>query len=597
MSNRSKPIGLIVAATLTAWAAAQGSAQPPEGAPKKAEGAQPAPKGLTPPPGLTPEPFTAFPDLKLPMREMPGQKNPDGTAMMVPDTDRLFQRLMALSTRPVPANASLLKKVRAAQVYEACQYLSKLRARIAEGEFATFHDEESFATLGDFYRAAIELEDTPAGKFALAEDRMLVYRVPEVSLEREYKPGDPYFFLLNRARLQRLQAEAEFLTAPPPGVAPKNREMPRTPLIDVTPPPGLSPNPFTAFPDLKFPMRERAGQKNRDGTAEMEPDFDRPLQRLMAIAARPVPADAPLLRKVRIAQLNEGLRYARMFANGIDIGFTNGTELSYLTALSDVYGLAGELEETAAGKAALAEDCILAYRMPERVLERWVESDPKMSHFLNLVRFYRLQAEAAFLIAFPPGTVPKKPEMPLQHVGQAPPPLRDWPDSFTAFPDLKLPMRELAEFKHPDGTAVKVPDMSKLEQGLQVIMTRPVPANASLLWKVRAAQIPEWIAYDLGYQNRSAIKALIFCGKIEFLEHVAILDEVYRAAVDLEDSAVGKVMFAEDRIMAFRGYEWYIELRVRNAKNMPTDLAFVRFHRLQAEADLLRLKADLKAKK
>ena len=66
MSHCRIPLGLIIAALLAAWAAAQGSAQPPEGAPKKAEGAQPAPKGLTPPPGLTPESFTAFPDLKFP---------------------------------------------------------------------------------------------------------------------------------------------------------------------------------------------------------------------------------------------------------------------------------------------------------------------------------------------------------------------------------------------------------------------------------------------------------------------------------------------------------------------------------------------------
>jgi hypothetical protein len=546
------------------------------------------------------------------MRETPGQKNPDGSARMVPDTDRLFQRLMALSTRPVPADAPLLKKVQAAQVYEACQYLSKLRARIAlthtcstrpRGVLRSDEYRDYFAALGDFYRVAIELEDTPASKFALAQDRLLVLRVPEFFLEGWVKSGDSMSSTLNLARFRRLQAEAAFLTAPPPGGAPRNREASRQPLIDVAKPPGLSPDPFTAFPDLKLPMREVRGLKEPEidrfpdlklpmREVLKEPDIDRPFQRLIVIAGRPVPADAALLRKLRIAQLNEGIRYARSFAARFDLGLSTGTEPTYLATLSDVYSVAIELEETAVGKAALAEDRILAYWIAELFLERRVKSDADSSHLLHLARFHRLQAEAAFLMAHPTRRAPTHTEMPRPPRADVAPSM-GWPPAFTVFPNLKLPMQESPEFKNSDGSAVMVPNLDKLEERLKVIMTRPVPANSPPLRKVRAAQIPEWVAY---YREYSRPRVGIICYQsFEDIDHFATLDEVYRAAADLEDTAMGKVTFAEDRILAYRERVRYIEARVRNGADPPHNLPFARFHMLQAEADLLRLKADLKA--
>src|SRR5947209_7576458 len=124
--------------------------------------------GAAPPAGLDPEPFTAFPNVEVPMRVLDGVKGPNGEPVKRFDVEKLVERPMAIARRPVPADATPLRKVQIAQVYEGTlAFLGTLNRLLGLG------CEPKDATAGmrlaeDVFRVAIELEDTPAGRVAIA---------------------------------------------------------------------------------------------------------------------------------------------------------------------------------------------------------------------------------------------------------------------------------------------------------------------------------------------------------------------------------------------------------------------------------------------
>jgi hypothetical protein len=200
--NRFRALGLIVAAAAAGWAVARSTARQPDPPP-----AIPVPRPALP----GPESYTAFPDLDPPMIEMKDYRGPDGQPLKVLNLVKMFGRLNALLARPVPADAPPLRKVRLAQVYEGTVYLYRFQEQIRLGRFQPPEYETYMKIVSEVYRAAAELEDTPAGKVALFEDRVRLLEHAERYVEPRVITGTDKPYTLNEARFFRLQAEAELL--------------------------------------------------------------------------------------------------------------------------------------------------------------------------------------------------------------------------------------------------------------------------------------------------------------------------------------------------------------------------------------------------
>jgi hypothetical protein len=203
--TRFRPFGLFVVAAAAVWAAGHGTAQPPG-----------FKKGPTPPPfprpvGSDSEPYTAFPEVTFPLKERKDPNDPSGQAIMILDDDAMFARLKALLARPVPPDAPPLRKARPAQVYEGAVYLYRFGERLRLGTFTSIEYGRYVTIVTDVFRAAAEVEDDPAGKVALYEDRVRVLKRAEGYSKRraEVRADPPY--ALNETRFYLLQAEAELL--------------------------------------------------------------------------------------------------------------------------------------------------------------------------------------------------------------------------------------------------------------------------------------------------------------------------------------------------------------------------------------------------
>jgi hypothetical protein len=183
------------------------------------------------------------------------------------------------------------------------------------------------------------------------------------------------------------QPPPKFKVGPPP---PQPRPFPR--------PVGSDSEPYTAFPELTFPLKWWKMPNDPPGRAIMIPDDDAVFARLKALLARPVPPDAPPLRKVRLAQVYEGAVYVYMFGERMRIGFYTSTDYGrYVAIVADVFRAAAEVEDDPAGKVAFYEDRVRLLKVAEwyTVVRTNVGTDPPYA--LNETRFYRLQAEVELL--------------------------------------------------------------------------------------------------------------------------------------------------------------------------------------------------------
>jgi hypothetical protein len=166
---------------------------------------------------------------------------------------------------------------------------------------------------------------------------------------------------------------------------------------------------------------------------------------------------------------------------------------------------------------------------------------------------------ALFLIAVAPTSHADQPD---GKAGDKPRP------SFTAFPDLK---------PHPFGrdADVLLPVLPEL------------PTDAPLLRKVLHAQAREGLLF-LGWMSKY-IQLGIW--NYQFLyDAVLMADEAYTVAAEAESRLADRIPWYEERVRKLKELERFIETRVQSDKEPPHRLNFVRFHRLQAELDLLTLK-------
>ena len=140
--------------------------------------------------------------------------------------------------------------------------------------------------------------------------------------------------------------------------------------------------------------------------------------------------------------------------------------------------------------------------------------------------------------------------------------------------------------ERPDYTAF--PDLKPA--GIELPPLPAVAADAPPLRKVQYEQAQAGLAY------LAHTKEVIRVGnwdKSFFREYLLMSEETFRVAAELEDKPAKRVPWYEARVRGLKEFEQFTELRVRSGTEPPQGLPAARFARLQAEADLLKLKAEV----
>ena len=159
----------------------------------------------------------------------------------------------------------------------------------------------------------------------------------------------------------------------------------------------------------------------------------------------------------------------------------------------------------------------------------------------------------------------------------------------TAFPDLKLP-------KPPDGT--KKDDVRRYAEELAALLLKDIlpelPKDAPLLQKVQYELVREGIAYIQKEKDKFVFSAV---DSTKLQDLLTVGSGVYQTASELQPTSAGRVRCYEQRILLLKECERFTKARVDSAGDPSQNLNLVRLQRLQAEADLLRLKESLKGGK
>jgi hypothetical protein len=401
-----------------------------------------------------------------------------------------------------------------------------------------------------------------------------------------------------------------------------------------------SESPYTAFPDLKPPLKVWKEVKGPNGSVARvaEESGVVPLPPLPVVA----PA-APPLRKVRFEQLREGLDYIARVKEVTQIGsWDTQFFLDYLGVIADTARVAGTLENTSARRVPWYEARVRALKEAERFTYVRVlnGNDPPQRYcwacFQRLggeAELLRLKAEVATAPrqlartdrpadAPPRRTDPPTPRADTGSTGPNDSPAaadggsaeEDDPPTveityerqieisidnfikrakflptFTAFPDLKPPTLVRKEVKHPNGDVVRVVEET------EVVPPPPIPvvaADAPLLRRVRAEQLRQ------GLTHLARIKEVIRIGAWNarfFTEYISGIAETYQVAATLEETPARRVPWYEARVRKYKEAERYTAIRCSNGNDPPQRLNQIRFARLQAEAELLELNADVAA--
>jgi len=152
----------------------------------------------------------------------------------------------------------------------------------------------------------------------------------------------------------------------------------------------------------------------------------------------------------------------------------------------------------------------------------------------------------------------------------------------SAFPDLKPPTREYKQ--GPDGKPIVE------EKGVVPLPPFPVvKADAPILRKVQYEQMREGFEYIYRIRSLEAIQGR----SGDFRINLTVTAETYQLAADLEDTAAKRVPWYEARVRAFKEIEQYTQNRTAVGTAPPQEVNVVRMERLKAEADLLKLKAEV----
>jgi hypothetical protein len=110
-------------------------------------------------------------------------------------------------------DASLLTKVRIAQVNEGTAYLLQTFQVLAVGKWTPQDFDNLVKAAADVYRVAAELETDPAERVAVLAERVSVFHYAERFTQSRVEAGTDPPRQLNQARFYRLEAEADLIRA------------------------------------------------------------------------------------------------------------------------------------------------------------------------------------------------------------------------------------------------------------------------------------------------------------------------------------------------------------------------------------------------
>jgi hypothetical protein len=544
--------------------------------------------------------YTAFPEILTPKRESKWLRYADGTELTA-------QVHTAAGPQPVlpalPVDASALQKVRDAQVREGLRYLALVTEDIRRGNWTEAFFRQYANMIPDVYRIGAELEDTPAKRVRWYEARVRKLKEFEryqlIRIVNGSNPPVRYDY----TQFVRLGAEAELLklrsavNRPGDVAVPFPMPRPQRPgavrpvgaLEPVTPKPQDDPDAritptFTVFRDLKPGTVETRALPEGGGKIRLAYYID------TAVVPPRIPvlaADAPPLRRVRYEQVLEGLTCLQHLADLMRAGDWN---LSYFdetleTALN-TYRLGGELETDPADRVPLYEARVRVLKELELLTEARVKNRYDSPHRLSVVRFQRHGAEADLLVL-------------LDEVKQFGPskgaPVKRAAFEFklarptwTAFPNLNPPIR----VQRPNADPARAnPDIEFEEKDVVPVPPLPVlAADAPPLPRVQYQQL------RAGLDHGRWIKLVIEIGSWTSqytLDHLDMLMRTFPVGAEFETEPDKRAAWYEACIARLKGFERFIENRVKNGTDRPDKLCLVRLARLQAEAELLRHRTDV----
>lgn len=540
--------------------------------------------------------FTAFPDLKpnLPRRDDP---------LLVPALPKL------------PADAPPLRKVLHEQARAGLTYIVRISDVIRTGNWSDGSLHDTVLLINAAYLVAAELEDTVTNRIPWYEERVRKLKGIERLLELRamVSSGTTPPLGFNFTRFHRLQAELDLLAlknavAKAGGEPRPLRFVPfkeflfgrrgiGSVIANDREALSISDDPrdwiYSAFPKLKPWYEKRVTVKDPDGTegGYYERRDVTPLPRLPVI-----PADASPLLKVRHERVLEGINEFQVSApvwpkTGLDGQLPPYWFPRYFRNAADTYRAAAELEPRLPDRVAWHQARVRLFKVAMRMMWIKVENgtDPPQRLDTTLFDQYRAEADLLRLKAEVNKTAPATGPNTAREAsdiddtwGHTPKPR----PAFTAFPDLKPRTVEKIETKDVDGK------IRTQKHDKDVVPLPPLPtvkADTPLATKVRLEQVHEGLAHI------DFMREVVLNGSYSsqyFPEYVLMTSETFRAAAQLEDSPAKRIPWHEARIRAFKDIELFLEGRVRDGLSSPSQISDVRVRRLDAEAELLALKAE-----
>jgi hypothetical protein len=445
---------------------------------------------------------------------------------------------------------------------------------------------EMVEMLVETYHRAAEAEDSPANGIPWYEERVRAFKSLEQFFEKRFQQGTAPQQDLNFVRFFRYQAEADLLRLKDDVAATGNTHS--RPFVTKDFPAFLRDTKlpvYTAFPDLKTPPPPKSREEN--------PFADQPDDPWAGLPE--LPTDASPLRKAQFARAQAGWKYLFGMHEVIRIGSWSQIPLTVFDIDRTVKpNLAIADMEEPANRVRGYERTVARMKDHERYFTIRAELGTVPPYAIEFAMFGRLEAEAILIqlkdqIAksgakpTPPGkrTLITAEERKNLHLLKEP--------TYTAFPELKPPAVEFKQAKDFDGTTYSY---------LTFAESTPVPipalptltTDAPLLRKVLLAQTREGLAY---LETMYAVIRVRSWNQQFFSEVLLLVDAVFPVAAELEEVPAKRIPWCETRVRTLKGIEIFIADRVKNGTAPPQDFYRASFVRLQAEADLLKLKAKV----
>lgn len=157
----------------------------------------------------------------------------------------------------------------------------------------------------------------------------------------------------------------------------------------------------------------------------------------------------------------------------------------------------------------------------------------------------------------------------------------------TAFPDLKRPEWQ------KDGKLNPTYNKERHDLVFKDILPE-LPKDASPLQKVHYEQARSGILY---LQEMLRVIDLGRWDAAYYNQYLNMSTQVHLPVAELYSTSQGRIRCYEARVILLKDAERFIQIRVDMGNQAPQDAYLARFCRLQAEADLLKLKESLKDKK